>query len=122
MAPVKHPVIPILDEHACAGRAALPARQPRLETHDEPSLRRVLRALESALCAPGAPLEGESDIGGWLRACRMVPGEVDLVLAAELGCRGEVVAALAFDVLRQQVFDTDIYVQVEAAPGGHPVL
>ncbi len=113
MDPVKHTVIPILDEQACAGRASLPVRQLRLETRDEAGLWRMLRALEAELCAPGAPLAGESDIAAWLRVCRMVPGEIELVLASELGCRGEVVAALAFDVLRQRVFDTDVYVRLE---------
>jgi hypothetical protein len=113
MVPVKHPVIPIHDEHACAGRAPLPVRSPQLQAADQPGMQRVLRALESALCAPGAPLADVQDLGGWLRVCRMEPGEIELVLAAELGCRAEVVAAMAFDVLRQQVFDTDIFVHLE---------
>lgn len=115
MASVKHTVIPILDEHGCAGRAPLPVRPPQLQAVDPASLQRVLSALHTALCEPGAPLEGEPDIGGWLRACRMEPGEIELVLAAELGCRGDLVAAVAFDVLREQVFDTDIYVHLEPA-------
>ena len=112
-------IIPIRDETAWAIGRALPVLEPQL-AGDGADLQALVAAVATDLSGPGGPLDGVAETGAWLRALRVGAGEAEMRLAAELGPLGDVVAARAFDVLRQRLPDTDVYVLVEAgaAPGG----
>ncbi len=112
-----HAVIPILDENACAGRQPLRIQLPRL-SGPTAQLQALIDALTHEVTRPGAPLQPHEPLGGWLRELRCEPGLAEVQLAAELGCRGEMMAALIFDVLRARLPDTDIYVVVERQTQG----
>ena len=87
-------------------------RPPQLRGPDE-QLQKLIRAVSDAVCAPRGPIDADLPVGTWLRALRVDADEAELELAAELGCRGELAAQLAFDVLRGLLRDTDIYVRIE---------
>jgi hypothetical protein len=108
-----HPIIPILDEQACAGRRPLRAQPPRL-VGDAALLRQLIPVVQQAVQLPAGPIKADEPIDAWLRELRLEPGEAELLLAAELGCRGTLAAQLVFDVLRLRLPDTDIFVRVEA--------
>lgn len=116
-----HPVIPIHDAHACAGRRPLAVRPPRLQGCPE-RLDRLIQAVSAAVYAPQGPIDPDQPVGAWLRSLRLDADEAELHLAAELGCRGEMASQLAFDVLRKLLRDTDIYVSIEpeSAASLHP--
>ena len=107
-----HPVIPILDEQACVGRRPLREKPPQLLGQTD-ALQDLIEAIQAVLQSPDGPIEAHVPVGAWLRSLRLEPGELNLELAAELGCRGEMAAQLAFDVLRRRLHDTDIFVRIE---------
>jgi hypothetical protein len=109
MAPV-HTVIPIHDESACKGVPVLRVVEPRLEGPPE-QVAAIVRTLKPLV---DAELGTEVPAGAWLRGLQVLPGEAVMTIAPNLACRGHAVAQLAFDVLRFQLPDTDIY--VGAAP------
>lgn len=107
-----HPVIPIHDANPCAGRRPLQERPAQLQGNPE-HLRPLIQAICEAVYAPQGPIDADQPVGAWLRALRLTADEVELQLAAELGCRGGLASQLAFDVLRGLLHDTDIYVRLE---------
>jgi hypothetical protein len=104
--------IPIQPEGTCARHEPLRIRVPRYDG-DRDQLMPLVEAVAGEIAGPGGPLEGQCEIGAWLRGLRLADGEVELRLAAELGSCGEVVAAVAFDVLRRRLHDTDVFVYVD---------
>lgn len=112
MADMQHPVIPIHDANPCGGRRPLRERPPQLHG-DGAQLQALIRAVSDAVCGRQGPIDAAQPVGAWLRVLRLDADEVELQLAAELGCRGQLAAQLAFDVLRGRLRDRDIYVRIE---------
>lgn len=114
---MNHPVIPIVDPQAdqrCAGRQALVARPLRL-AGDAAALQDLLAVLAESLAEVPELLPPQTPPQAWARALTLADGEADLLLAAELGCRGTAVAQLCFDVMRRRLHDTDVFVRLEPA-------
>jgi hypothetical protein len=75
--------------------------------------RSVTDRLLAALDADMAGLYGRGVAPGeWLAALQLDDGEASVRLRRDLGCRTADVAGLAFEALRRQLPDTDIYVGV----------
>jgi hypothetical protein len=103
-------VIPIVDEAACQVRQAMLVMEPRFEGPAE----RVDALVKALVPLVGAELGPEWPTGAWLRALTLNDDEAVLTIAPGLACHGHIVATLAFDLMRRQLPDTDIY--VAAAP------
>jgi hypothetical protein len=103
---MNHPVIPIHNEDACEGRSPLSVLEPVFEG-DAAVLQRVVAALKPQV---DRAFEADVPTGGWLRGLRIDAGDARMQLAPDLGCRGFIVATLAFDTMRRLLPDTDIFV------------
>lgn len=110
MTPV-HTVIPIVDENACQGVPRMTVVEPVLEGPPE-QLQGIVQVLKQRV---DAEFGAEVPPGAWLRALQVMPGEAVMTIAPDLACRGHTIALLAFDVMRHQLPDTDIYVGAAAS-------
>lgn len=99
-------VIPIHPE----GSLQLHVAEPQLQGPTE-RVQGIVQALKPLV---DAELGLELPPGAWLRELKIEPGEAVMALAPDLAHHGRVVAMLAFEVMREQLPDTDIY--VGAAP------
>ena len=100
-----YPIIPI---HPA--RPALLIETPRL-SGDAARVQHVVGALVLAL---NRQVGLRTPAGAWLRELRLAGGEAELSLAPGLPHCGAEVAQAAFEVLRQLLPDTDIYVRMAA--------
>ncbi|MBL8328855.1 MAG: hypothetical protein JNJ71_08380 [Rubrivivax sp.] len=108
------PIIPILDAQACNRRAGLRVQPPKLQG-DEDELATLIAEIAREIRLPYGPLDADLPVEAWLRSLSVDAGDVaELVMAAELGCQGEVAAQIAFDVMRLRLPDTDIFVHMQA--------
>jgi hypothetical protein len=99
-------VIPIVDEAACQVKQAMRVMEPRFEGPAE--------RVDALVPLVSAELGPEWPTGAWLRALTLNDDEAVLTIAPGLACHGHIVATLAFDLMRRQLPDTDIF--VAAAP------
>lgn len=84
---------------------ATPAVAPLLKG-DAAVLQKVLDALERAV---GAELGASVPIGTWLRELRIDANEATIAMAPGLRELAPEIAQIAFDTLRSQLPDTDIF-------------
>jgi hypothetical protein len=103
-------VIPIHVEGACAMQRGYTFADPHLEGPAE-QVQDIVKALEPLVVSE---LGERLPTGIWLRGLKIDRDEALLTIAPNLACHGHAVALLAFDVMRRQLPDTDIY--VGAAP------
>lgn len=103
-------VIPIQVEGGCHARQPFRVIDPRLEGPPA-CVQDIVQALKPLV---DAEFGAELPAGAWLRVLKVDNDEALLTIAPGLACHGEVVATLAFDVMRRLLPDTDIYVGAAA--------
>ena len=99
-------VIPIHPE----GSLHLHVVEPQFQGPAE-SVQAIVEALKPLV---DAEFGLELPAGAWLRELKIEPGEAVMAIAPDLAQHGHMVAMLAFEVMRDHLPDTDIY--VGAAP------
>lgn len=111
-------VIPIQDESPCKSTAHRLIVEPQFEGPPE-RVQGIVQALQPLV---DAEFGHTLPMGAWLRGLRLADDEAVMTIAPDLACHGQSIAAMAFDVMRRLLPDTDIYVgaepQEEAAGSG----